>query len=801
LRTKIVAWFFVPTAIILLVVAWATLNAFQRVTERLVIERDRELTRLIASELVRELTEYAQSFSVRNRNWENYQKDAVAQRVILSQVGSIVKPRIGEGGSAYLVDGDGKIIYHSNTSRLDDDVSAQPVVQRVLDGQVGAFRTHDLDGREIVASFAPVPGTDWGLITEESWQVLIRPSQGYRRSLLLLLLLSVLAPALVVAIGVRRITRPITELTAAAQELAGGNFDQTITANTGDELEDLAEQFNRMAAQLRESYTDLEQRVADRTQELAALNAIAASVNESLDLDETLNRALDEILSLLNLEVGEIRLLDPERNELVIRTQRGLSPDFIRLTDRRHLTKTLPGSILLSGRPVIYEDAHKVPQNTWARQENLRAIAIYILRAKEKQLGTLSLGTRRGPRPFSRNERELLRAVSDQVGVAIENARLFEVEQRRAEQLQVINKVGQRIASILSVDELLEEIMRLVKKTLGYYWVSIGLVEGDELVVKAGSSSLWEKRNDRPARFKVGEEGIMNWVAQSGEPLLAPDMSQEPHYHFMPESSEIYSEVAVPIQAKGTVIGVLDVQSKRPNAFDEQDLNVLQSLAHQAAIAIENARLYQQAQQLAVMEERNRLARDLHDSVTQSMYAVTLFAEATGRLLRAGNLKLATENLRELQQTAQEALREMRLLIFELRPSVLGESGLVAALQARLEAVESRTGLEATFKVDGQDGRLSPEVEEGLYRIAQEALNNALKHAQARHITVHLCQEPTLVMLEIGDDGVGFDPTTTCQQGGLGLQGMQERATQLGAKLLVQSQPGAGTRVKVKVQS
>jgi len=799
LRTKIIAWFFVPTAIILIIVAWATFRASQRLTEDLVIERDRELTRLIAGELAREMDEYAETLSILARKQGIYERGAITQRLVLEKTNSIVQPRIGEGGCAYLVDANGRVIYHSDASDVGDDLSEQTVVQLVLDEQVGALRTRDLQGHEILASFAPVPGTNWGLVTEENWQVLIRSSQGYRQSLLLLLVLGVVVPALTITVGVRRITRPITELTSAAQEVAGGNFDQTINACTGDELEELAEQFNRMAAQLQESYRDLERKVADRTQELAALNAIATSTNESLDLDQTLNRALDEMLHLLDLEVGEIRLLAPERDELVIRTQRGLSPEFIRSTDRLRVAETLPGRVLLSGQPVIQEDVLDDPEYTWARQAGVRAIVICPLKAKEKRLGTLSLATRQGPRPFSQNEQDLLHAVSDQVGVAIENARLFQIEQRRAEQFQVISQVGQRITSILAVDELLEEIVRLVKETLGYYLVGIGLIEEGEIVIKAGAGRFWELENFQPVRLDLGEKGIVSWVARSGEPLLVPDTTRDTHYLPLPQVSETRSELAVPLKTKDTVIGVLDVQSDHPNAFDEKDLGVLQSLAHQAAIAIENARLYQQARDLAVIEERHRLARDLHDSVTQSLYGVTLYAEAAGRLLSSGNIDLAIDHLQELQQTAQETLREMRLLIFELRPPILGEHGLAAALQARLEAVEGRAGLETTFEVEGKDQRLAPEIEAGLYRVAQEALNNALKHAQASHIAIHLCQNQTTAVLEIIDDGLGFDFTLAHQQGGLGLQGMKERAARMGGKLSVQSRPGAGTRVRVEV--
>jgi nitrate/nitrite-specific signal transduction histidine kinase len=218
-----------------------------------------------------------------------------------------------------------------------------------------------VDGQDIVAGFATVPGTTWGLITEESWATLTSGSRGYQQFLLLLLVLGVVVPALVVAVGVRRIMHPIEALIGAAKEVARGNFGQTITAQTGDEIEELAQQFNLMSAQLQESYTHLEQRVADRTKELAILNAIGASVNESLDLYETLDRILDETLGLLNLEVGEICLLDEDSDELVIRTERGLSLEFVRQANRRKVSELLPESNVLSGEPVIEEDVFANP--------------------------------------------------------------------------------------------------------------------------------------------------------------------------------------------------------------------------------------------------------------------------------------------------------------------------------------------------------------------------------------------------------------------------------------------------------
>ncbi|MGQ9779560.1 MAG: HAMP domain-containing sensor histidine kinase [Bacillota bacterium] len=209
--------------------------------------------------------------------------------------------------------------------------------------------------------------------------------------------------------------------------------------------------------------------------------------------------------------------------------------------------------------------------------------------------------------------------------------------------------------------------------------------------------------------------------------------------------------------------------------------------------------LLQDRARLAVVEERNRLARDLHDSLTQAIYSLNLYSEAAGRLLAAGEIQTAAAHLAEIRTAARQALREMRLLVFALRPPALEQEGLVAALQARLEAVEARAGIQAELKAEGI-GRLAPAIEEGLYRIAQEALNNTLKHAQAGRVTVSLRREGGFVVMEIADDGIGFDAGKGEGQGGLGLAGMAERAAALGGRLTIESVPGGGTVVRVEVK-
>jgi signal transduction histidine kinase len=231
--------------------------------------------------------------------------------------------------------------------------------------------------------------------------------------------------------------------------------------------------------------------------------------------------------------------------------------------------------------------------------------------------------------------------------------------------------------------------------------------------------------------------------------------------------------------------------------MNREELSLLASIGQEISMAVKNARLYDRAQQMAALEERNRLAQELHDSVTQSLYSLTLYAEAAARTLEAGKTRKAAGQLRELGDTAREALQEMRLLIFELKPLELQKADLADALRSRLDAVESRVGLKASLRVTGE-ARIGDPLKLELYHVAREALNNVLKHAGARGVSVVLALSPDAATLEVTDDGKGFDPDAGRASGGLGLSGMAERARRVGGVLTLQSCPGGGTTVKFR---
>ena len=248
------------------------------------------------------------------------------------------------------------------------------------------------------------------------------------------------------------------------------------------------------------------------------------------------------------------------------------------------------------------------------------------------------------------------------------------------------------------------------------------------------------------------------------------------------------------------LMGAISVYSlERPRQFNDHELALLKGLADQATQAIDNARLRQRAERAAVAAERSRLARELHDSITQSLYSLTLLAEGWRRQASAGKLERVEEPLAELGDIAQQALKEMRLMVYELRPPELEHEGLIGALRKRLSAVEKRSGVEARLLVD-EIVDLPIPLENELYRIAQEALNNILKHAAATSVLVNIHRENGIIVLEVIDDGVGFDPSTRGELGGMGLASMRERVEKMGGSFEISSEQGTGTSVKVQMK-
>jgi len=740
LRTKIIVWAFVPAAIILGATALVAYLAYQQITAEMVMARDQQLTRLAASQLSAELSELQEPLTVAARALALHEQDRASQQAALHRLsshlvifdggavvlddhgvviaseppdpavigyewgaqpyfsrllddsqpafsnmlvrlpgreaeapliatavpitgesgqslgtvvgffrlgtqavsafyGQLARMRIAESGRTYLVDANGMIIYHYDLNRVGQDASRQPVVQAVLAGEVNAVRTTDSAGQEVVAAYAPVPGTAWGLVTEESWASLTATYRGYQQFLLVLLGLGLLLPAALVGLGVARLTRPLDRVIAAAKEVAQGNFGQTVTAETGDEVEELARQFNRMSAQLEASYTRLEAQLNRRTRELMALNEIAAVVSRSQKLEEVLQQALAETLAVTGLNAAGIYLLRDERQQSV----RQPSPP-----------------------PALRLAAHQ--------------------------------------------------GLDAEVAIAVDN-------------------------------------------------------------------------------LAVGE-GFSGRVVAEDRPLIVANLKEDERLtRPVAGNGSLQALAAFPLRASGRVLGSLFVLAPAGHTFSDEDVELLTSIGHQVGGAVQNARLLQRVQEAATQEERQRLARELHDAVTQTLFSASLISDVLPRIWERSP-ELGAERLEELRELNRGALAEMRTLLLELRPATLSESSLPELLKQLRDAAVGRQRLDITLDLTGEPSSLPPDVQIAFYRIAQEALNNISKHAQANEVFIRLHYGEKSVSLAVADDGRGFT-VADARPDSLGLSIMRERVAQIGADLEIESAPAEGTCISV----
>lgn len=377
--------------------------------------------------------------------------------------------------------------------------------------------------------------------------------------------------------------------------------------------------------------------------------------------------------------------------------------------------------------------------------------------------------------------------------------RAEEALQKAYNEISALYNVASVASASLDLDTILERSLDRVLATMKSGKGVIHLLDEEEKTLRLAAQQGIPPKVMAQIDPVAPGCGLVGWVFAHGKPLMIPNTANDPRASPAVHTNGLYTYVGVPMRAKGKVLGVFSVFGEAGHQFRVEEMTLLASIADQVGVAVENARLYQQAEQLAVMKERERLARDLHDSVTQSLYSLTLFAEAGRRLIRAGDLERAESYLAQVAETAQDALKEMRLLVYELQPPALEQEGLVGAIQHRLGAVERRAGVKAHLLVDDMI-ELPTSVEKGLYHIAQEALNNALKHAAATSVTVCIRVADGQVELEVVDDGMGFDPATAGNGGGMGLVNMQERAKELGGTLRVVSAPGEGTKVSVSAK-
>jgi signal transduction histidine kinase len=372
--------------------------------------------------------------------------------------------------------------------------------------------------------------------------------------------------------------------------------------------------------------------------------------------------------------------------------------------------------------------------------------------------------------------------------------------ERLSPTLKAVSDAVLAVAAELSVEEVLQRLVDVARELAGARYAALGLPDGEGGFARFLTSGMSE---ELIASFGPlpRQHGVLGAMLETPEPYRTHDIHDHPRFRgWWPEGHpDMRSFLGVPIVAADEVIGAFYLTEKigEPD-FGDEDSELIGLLAGHAAIAITNARLYERARELSIVAERNRLALDLHDVVSQKLFGLLLTAEAAGTLFER-DPQAAREQLGKLTGLAREALEELRSLVFELRPPDLESDGLCGALRKHVDVVRRVHGCAIDVQVDdGVPTDLARDRE--VLRIAQEALQNALKHAGAELVAVRLQTDDGRLRLEIEDDGVGFDPASaTVRSRSLGMTSMRERAARLGGRLVVRSQPGVGTRVTLEI--
>ncbi|MFG1697052.1 GAF domain-containing sensor histidine kinase [Nonomuraea sp. NPDC049309] len=366
----------------------------------------------------------------------------------------------------------------------------------------------------------------------------------------------------------------------------------------------------------------------------------------------------------------------------------------------------------------------------------------------------------------------------------------------RDEILQAVSSAVLAVTRHLSVREVLQVIVRSAQRLLDARYAALGVPDDDgsfaEFVAEGLTDKQWEAIGPLPR-----QHGMLGAMLRDGSPVRLPDLRKDERFEWWPKAHPVIKDfLGVPIRDGDEVLGIIFLANKRSGGgFTEADQELLTLFAAHAAIALTNARLYEHSRELAMLEERNRMARELHDAVSQKLFSLRLSAQAAGALLDKDPGKAAAE-LDRVQRLAGEAISELRAVIVELRPAELDRHGLSETLRKHVRLLDRLHPPLVSFECC-ELPPLAAEVEVAVLRVAQEALHNALRHSGAGTVRVRLAREGGKLALTVRDDGCGFDPSQP--QRGLGLVSMRDRAESVGGVLAVESAPGQGTVVRMEV--
>ncbi len=534
-----------------------------------------------------------------------------------------------------------------------------------------------------------------------------------------------------------------------------------------------------------------------RSRNLDALYRADEVLYRSLRLPDVLQALVDVGIDVLEADSCSVLVWDERHERLVPGATRGFQPESV--AQMSHAPgEGITGRVALSGRPISVADvlndsrvAHHITD-----PEAIRSLLHVPILVNGEVFGVFGVNYRT-TRKLSGEEERVLLALAHRAAVAIEHARLFQESERRLLELEALYRADETLHRSLRLDEVLQSLAEVAHDVLVADKTTVNLWDAERRELVGGAAIGFSAETmatslaaevDLPLDNVLSAEVFMVAEADTNPSFASPRMRE------IVRREGIKSMVGAPVIVAGQPFGLFAVAYCTPHAPTRDERRLVHAIAQRAGVAIHNARLFEQAQQVATAEERQRLARELHDAVTQTLFSASLIAEVLPRLAERDPQE-GRRRLEELRQLTRGALAEMRTLLLELRPAALLDTPFGQLLQQLAEASASRGSLQIKVDAEGE-GPLPPDLQIGLYRIAQEALNNISKHAEATRAEIRFRKRGAAVDLRITDDGRGFDASRT-PPGHFGLSIMRERARALGATLRLDSRPGVGTRIDV----
>lgn len=525
-----------------------------------------------------------------------------------------------------------------------------------------------------------------------------------------------------------------------------------------------------------------------RLRELEALYRADEALHRSLQLSDVLQTLVNLANDGLQADKTSVLVWDEQHARLVPGATSGFRPESV--AQMLHPPgEGVTSLVAVTGQPVVVPDAMTDPRvaHRITGPENIRSLMHVPITVGSEVFGVFGVNYCQ-PHQFTASEQRLLQGLAQRAAVAIQNARLYGEARQRLEEIQRRREVAEALRDLLAVvnsgrslDAILDHVVAQASHLLGSDASAIYL-PADTGYLQVHASRGMQAESTRRVAIGARPSGI---AFSTGEAMALPDT----------RAGEYRAVLAVPLAVKAERYGTLTLYYREQRAFDPEDIALASTFADQAALAIENARLSERAQQAATFEERQRLARELHDAVTQTLFSASLIAEVAPRLWQRSPEE-ASRRLEELRVLTRGALAEMRALLLELRPGALVETPISQLVRQLVVATTGRAQLEAVVHIEGERA-LPPDVQVSVYRVAQEALNNVVKHAQASRVEVSMSCGPDGVSLAVADDGRGFDPSTV-PSGHFGVGIMRERAEAIGARLDIGPRDGGGTRIALR---